>query len=54
MPTPVQTTPEKPAEPTKQVEQEQVAATNDDLIDELMKEFEPSNPTPVAEAPTKP
>jgi hypothetical protein len=53
MPTPVQTTPEKPAEPTKQVEQEQVAPTNDDLIDDLMKEFEPSNHTPVAEAPTK-
>lgn len=53
MPTPVQNTPEKPQEPTKQVEQEQVAPTNDDLIDDLMKEFEPSNPTPVAEAPTK-
>ncbi len=53
MPTPVQNTPEKPQEPTKQVEQEQVAPTNDDLIDDLMKEFEPSNPTLVAEAPTK-
>ncbi|MFI8380793.1 relaxase/mobilization nuclease domain-containing protein [Pseudomonas sp. NPDC079086] len=53
IPTPVQTTPEKPAEPTKQVEQEQVAPTNDDLIDDLMKAFEPSNPIPVAEAPTK-
>lgn len=53
MPTPVQNTPEKTQEPTKQVEQEQVAPTNDDLIDDLMKEFEPSHPTPVAEAPTK-
>lgn len=52
-PTPIQNAPEKPAEPTKQVEQEQVAPTNDDLIDDLMKEFEPSNPIPVAEAPTK-
>ena len=51
IPTPVQTTPEKPAEPTKQVEQEQVAATNDDLIDELMSEFEPPNHIPVAQAP---
>jgi len=53
MPIPLQKAPEKPPEPTKQVEQEQVAPTNDDLIDDLMKEFEPSNPTPVAEAPTK-
>lgn len=53
IPTPVQTTPEKPAKPTKQVEQEQVAPTNDDLIDDLMKEFEPATPTPVAEAPTE-
>jgi len=53
MPTPVQNVPETPEEPTKQVEQEQVAPTNDDLIDDLMNEFEPSNPIPVAEAPTK-
>lgn len=52
-PTPVQNAPEKPPEPTKQVEQEQVAPTNDDLIDDLMKEFEPAPPTPVAEAPTE-
>ena len=48
---PVQTTPAKPVEPTKQVEQEQVAATNDDLIDELMSEFETPNHIPVAQAP---
>ena len=57
IPVPVQNAPEKPPEPTKQVEQEQVPPTNDDLIDDLiddlMKEFEPSNPIPVAEAPTK-
>ena len=53
MPTPVQSTPEKPQEPIKQVEQEQVAPTNDDLIDDLMKEFEPFNSTLVVEAPTK-
>jgi hypothetical protein len=53
IPVPVQNTPEKPPEPTKQVEQEQVAPTNDDLIDDLMKEFEPATPTPVAEAPTE-
>ncbi|MBS7842745.1 relaxase/mobilization nuclease domain-containing protein [Pseudomonas fluorescens] len=51
IPTPVQTTPEKPAEPTKQVEQEQVAANNDDLIDELMREFETPNHIPDAQAP---
>lgn len=43
---PVQTTPAKPAEPTKQV-----AATNDDLIDELMSEFETPKHIPVAQAP---
>ncbi|MCM0292701.1 hypothetical protein FCG81_29765 [Pseudomonas aeruginosa] len=48
MPTPVQNTPEKPAEATQQV-----AATNDDLIDELMREFETADHKPVAEAPTK-
>ena len=48
---PVQTTPAKPVEPTKQVEQEQVAATNDDLIDELMSEFETPNHIPAAQAP---
>lgn len=53
IPVPVQNTPEKSPEPTKQVEQEQVAPTNDDLIDDLMKEFEPAPPTPVAEAPTE-
>lgn len=53
IPTPVQTTPEKPAEPIKQAEQEQVAATNDDLIDELMREFETPNHIPVAQAPTE-
>ena len=41
IPTPAQTTPENPAEPTKQVEQEQVGPASDDLIDDLMKEFEP-------------
>ena len=41
MPTPVQTAPEKPAEPAKQVEQELVGPASDDLIDDLMKEFEP-------------
>ncbi|WP_165596216.1 relaxase/mobilization nuclease domain-containing protein [Achromobacter xylosoxidans] len=53
VPTPVENAPEKATEPTSQVEQEQVAPTNDDLIDDLMKEFELSNPIPVAEAPTK-
>ena len=48
---PVQTTPAKPVEPTKQVEQEQVAATNDNLIDELMSEFETPNHIPAAQAP---
>lgn len=48
MPTPVQNAPEKPAEATQQV-----AATNDDLIDELMREFETADHKPVAEAPTK-
>lgn len=48
LPTPVQNAPEKPPQPTRQV-----APTNDDLIDDLMKEFEPSNPTPIAEAPTE-
>ncbi|MBW1245294.1 relaxase/mobilization nuclease domain-containing protein [Pseudomonas tolaasii] len=41
IPVPVQNEPEQLVEPTKQVEQEQVAPTNDDLIDDLMKEFEP-------------
>lgn len=45
LPTPVQNAPEKPPQPT--------APTNDDLIDDLMKEFEPSNPIPIAEAPTE-
>ncbi|MBN3968297.1 relaxase/mobilization nuclease domain-containing protein [Pseudomonas gregormendelii] len=40
-PTPVQNAPEKPPEPIKQVEQEQVGPASDDLIDDLMKEFEP-------------
>lgn len=53
VPTPVENALEKATEPTSQVEQEQVAPTNDDLIDDLMKEFELSNPIPVAEAPTK-
>ncbi len=48
LPTPVQNAPEKPPQPTRQV-----APTNDDLIDDLMKEFEPATPTPVAEAPTE-
>lgn len=52
-PTPVQKAPEKPPEPTKQVDQHKAASTNDDLIDDLMKEFEPATPTPVAEAPTE-
>lgn len=41
IPVPVQNAPEKPPEPTKQVEQEQVGPASDDLIDDLMKEFEP-------------
>ncbi|HCE8929608.1 TPA: hypothetical protein NHU97_006431, partial [Pseudomonas aeruginosa] len=53
MPTPVQNTPEKATEPTSQVDQHKVAATNDDLIDELMREFETADHKPVAEAPTK-
>lgn len=52
-PTPVQKAPEKPPEPTKQVDQHKAASTNDDLIDDLMKEFKPATPTPVAEAPTE-
>ncbi len=48
MPTPVQNASEKPPETTKQV-----VATNDDLIDELMREFETPNHIPVAEAPTE-
>lgn len=40
MPTPVQPASEKPPEPKKQVEQEQAAPANDDLIDELDKLFE--------------
>ncbi|KNC14791.1 hypothetical protein AC788_09075 [Pseudomonas sp. RIT-PI-a] len=50
---PVQTTPAKPVEPTKQGEQGQVAPTNDDLIDELMREFETPNHIPVTQAPTE-
>ncbi|WP_177411271.1 relaxase/mobilization nuclease domain-containing protein [Pseudomonas sp. MB-090624] len=42
MPTPAQNAPETPEEPTKQVEQEHVAATNDDLIDELNSMFKPT------------
>lgn len=53
MTTPVQTAPEKATEPASQVEQHKVAPTNDDLIDDLMKEFEPATPTPVAKAPTE-
>lgn len=53
IPVPVQNAPEKPPEPTKQVEQEQVGPASDDLIDNLMEEFEPSNPKPVAQAPTE-
>ncbi|RZO08942.1 hypothetical protein EKG40_09705 [Pseudomonas moorei] len=40
IPTPVQNAPEKPPQPTR-VEQEQVAPASDDLIDDLMNEFEP-------------
>ena len=53
MPTPVQNAPEKAAEPTSQVDQHEEAATNDGLIDELMREFETANHVPVAEAPTE-
>ena len=53
MPTPVQNAPEKATEPTNQVDQHEEAATNDDLIDELMREFETANLVPVAEAPTE-
>lgn len=53
MPTPVENAPEKATEPTSQVDQHKVAATNDDLIDELMREFETANHIPVAEAPTE-
>lgn len=53
VPTPVENAPEKATEPTSQVDQHKVAASNDDLIDDLMKEFEPATPTPVAEAPTE-
>lgn len=53
MSTPVQYAPEKATEPTSQVDQHKVAATNDDLIDELMREFETADHKPVAEAPTK-
>lgn len=42
MATPVKNAPEKTAEPTKQVEQEQAAPSNDDLIDELDKMFKPT------------
>ncbi|MGY2367165.1 hypothetical protein ACW9IO_31885, partial [Pseudomonas azotoformans] len=42
MPTPVQKAPEKPPEPTKQLGQQKVAATNDDLIDELNSMFKPT------------
>ncbi|EPG6645230.1 TPA: relaxase/mobilization nuclease domain-containing protein [Pseudomonas aeruginosa] len=50
VPTPVENAPEKATEPTSQVDQHKVAASNDDLIDDLMKEFEPATPTPVAQA----
>lgn len=53
VPTPVENAPEKATEPTSQVDQHKVAATNDDLIDELMREFETANHIPVAEAPTE-
>ncbi len=53
VPTPVENAPEKATEPTSQVDQHKVAATNDDLIDELMREFETADHKPVAEAPTK-
>lgn len=42
MATRVKNAPAKTAEPTKQVEQEQAAPTNDDLIDELDNMFEPT------------
>ncbi|OJT29373.1 MULTISPECIES: relaxase/mobilization nuclease domain-containing protein [unclassified Pseudomonas] len=49
---PVQKAPEKPPEPTKQVEQEKVTPTNDGLIDDLHDIFGPAKTSPVAKAPT--
>ena len=53
LPIPLQKAPEKPPEPTKQVEQEKVTPTNDGLIDDLHDMFGPANATPVAQAPTE-
>ena len=53
IPIPVDNAPERSTEPASQVDQHKVAATNDDLIDELMREFETADHKPVAEAPTK-
>lgn len=50
---PVQTTPAKPAESTKQVEQEKVTPTNEGLIDDLHDMFGPAIATPVAQTPTE-
>ena len=51
MPTPAQNAPEKPAEPTKQVEQEKVTPTNEGLIDDLHDMFGPAIAIPVAQTP---
>ena len=53
MPTPAQNAPEKPAEPTKQVEQEKVTPTNEGLIDDLHDMFGPAIAIPVAQTPTE-
>ena len=52
-PTPVQKAPEKPPEPTKQVDQHKAASTNDDLIDDLHDMFGPAIAIPVAQTPTE-
>ena len=51
MPTPAQNEPEKPAEPTKQIEQEKVTSANEGLIDDLHDMFGPAIAIPVAQTP---
>lgn len=51
MPTPAQNAPEKPAEPTKQIEQEKVTSANEGLIDDLHDMFGPAIAIPVAQTP---
>ena len=53
MPTPAQNAPEKPAEPTKQIEQEKVTSANEGLIDDLHDMFGPAIAIPVAQTPTE-